>query len=294
MGPARHRVRGAASLALLALALALAAGPAQALRPSARYAVEPRALGIPYHDIDFRAARDSVPLHGWWFPGADTSLVLVVVPGETGNMADKLASVREWVARGFTVMTFDLRDSGPASTGDVDSLHDVVYASRWVNDTEGALGFARSRAGGRGVVAWGQDMGGVLAFAAAARRRDNADAIAVEGLFRTSQEQLLWLGTSQDPAVVLRHRIMVAPADEPISLATRLRTPVFAVIAGKDEVTPPDVTQQVLARAPTARETWLLPAAGHAHLEATPGYYDRVAAGLRRAVTRERSRWRPR
>ncbi len=270
---------------LLCILLLLLSAPAIAFQPSRRYAADPRSLGLPVTDVQFASARDSVPLHGWWFAANDSAPVLVVCPSETGNMADKLPSVREWVRRGFTVMTFDLRDSGPASA-ETDTLRDVVFASRWVNDTEGALQYARRRAAGRPVVAWGQDLGGALAFSAAGRARGNADAIATEGLFRTSQEQLLWLGTSQDPTVVLRHRILVREPDEPASVAARMRTPCFVVIAGKDEVTPPDVTRQVVARVPGGCETWLLPAAGHAHLEATPGYYDRVAQALRRGLAR--------
>jgi hypothetical protein len=268
--------------------------PALAFQPSKKYASDPRTLGLPFTDVSFRSTRDSVMLHGWWFAGRDSSPIVVMCPSETGNMADKLASVQEWVARGFSVMAFDLRDTGPASAGDVDSLHEVVFSSRWVDDTEGALHFARGRANGRSVVAWGQDVGGVLAFAAAGRQHGNADAIAIEGLFHTSQEQLMWLGLWQDPAVVRRHRILVYPPDEPISVAGRLRTPVFAVLAGKDEVLPLAATQKVLARVPAFRETWMVPDGGHAHLERTPGYFDHVAGGLQRALARERQRWRPR
>ena len=278
----------------IVLGAVLLATPVFAFKPSAKYAADPRSLGIQYKDVSFKSTRDSVTVHGWWFAGRDSSPILVVCPSETGNMADKLPSVREWVARGFSVLAFDLRDSGPASAGDVDSLHDVVFASSWVNDTEGALQFARSRAGGRAVTAWGQDLGGALAFSAAGRQRGNVDAIAIEGLFRTSQEQLLWLGTSQDPSVVTRHRIMVNAADEPASVAAHMRASIFAVLAGKDEVTPPAVTQLLVARVPAIRETWSIPDAGHLHVERTPGYFDRVADALKRAITREQARWHPR
>lgn len=270
----------------LLLGVLLFAAPALAFQPSTKYVADPRVLGMKFADVSFKSTRDSVTVHGWWFACRDSSPVLVVCPSETGNMADKLPSAQEWLKRGFTVLLFDLRDTGPASGGDVDSLHEVLFSSRWVNDAEGAMHYARANAAGRPVLAWGQDMGGAIAFSAAGRMHDNADAIAVEGLFRTSQEQLMWLGMSQDPAVVLRHRILVAPADEPVSVAGRLRAPVFAVVAGKDEVTPPDVTRQVLTRVPVARETWLVPEGGHEHLERTAGYFDRLADGLRRLLAR--------
>jgi pimeloyl-ACP methyl ester carboxylesterase len=271
-----------------ALLLAISTAPAHALVRSARYATSPKSLGIAYSDVRFPSSRDSVELHGWWFPGADSSPVVVVVPGERGNMADKLPSVREWVRRGYSVLAFDLRDNGPGSPDDADSLAQVVFSSRWVNDTEGAMWFARSRAHNHGVAVWGQDLGGVLAFVAAARSRNNVDAVATEGLFRTSQEQLYWLGTSQDDALVRRHRMLVLGPDEPASIAGGLRTPLFVVLAGKDEVTPPDVTRRLLASVHGLSETWVLPDAGHTHLETTPGYFDHVSEAFKQALSRRR------
>jgi alpha-beta hydrolase superfamily lysophospholipase len=271
-----------------ALLLAISAAPAHALVRSGRFSANPKSLGIAFTDVRFPSSRDSVELHGWWFPGADSSPVVVVVPGERGNMADKLQSVREWVRRGYSVLTFDLRDNGPGSPDDADSLAQVVFSSRWVNDTEGALWFARSRAGNRGVAVWGQDLGGVLAFVAAARARNNADAVATEGLFRTSQEQLYWLGTSQDDALVRRHRMLVLGPDEPASIAGGLRAPLFVVIAGKDEITPPDGTRKLLNSVHGFTDTWMVPDGKHAHLETTPGYFDHVADAFKRAMSRRR------
>ena len=75
-----------------------------------------------------------------------------------GLTADLLPVVSEFASRGFTVMTFDYRDFGPAGPGEADSLVQLAFASRWVNDAEGALRYARSRAGKRpsaaSIAAW--------------------------------------------------------------------------------------------------------------------------------------------
>ena len=47
---------------------------------------------------------------------------------------------------------------------------------------------------------------------------------------------------------------------------------------------------RVLTQVSCECETWLVPAAGHAHLEKTPGYFDRIADGFRRALARDRMR----
>jgi len=264
------------ALVLVLLCCATAA-PARAVQPGTKHALDPRRTGLAYEPIEFPSSRDSVGLHGWWFEGPAKAPVIVLCPHGKGTMADLLPAVREFAQRGYGVMTFDLREFGPGGPGDVDSLRNLVFASRWVNDTEGALRAARARAPGRFVFAWGQDLGGPLALAAAARDRESVDAIAVEGLFRTAQEQIRWNGTSQLPDVAKRHRILVDETDEPISTVPMLHVPMLVAIAMKDEVTPPAVTKAVASHSLSLIERWILPGATHDGAELTPGYYDRVA-----------------
>lgn len=268
--------RGLAAPLLVLLALLSIAPPAHAVRPGAAYALDPRATGLLVEDVHFPSARDSVRLDGWWFAGRPNMPVLVACPRGSGTMADLIPSVVEWARRGYAVLTYDLRDFGPSSAGPQDSLADVVFASRWVDDTEGAFVYARRRAAGSPVFAWGQDLGGPLALVAAARRHGMVDGLAVEGLFRTAQEQLLWLGTSRNIETVRRHRELVNESDDPISALARLRTPLFVVIAGKDEVTPPDVTRAMTASFHWAKVTWELPDAKHDGAERSPGYFDHI------------------
>jgi pimeloyl-ACP methyl ester carboxylesterase len=285
-------VNGARAAGLaLALGCALVAGRARAVQPGTQYAADPRATGLLVEDVRFSSSRDSVPLNGWWFAGRPNMPVLVLCPRGKGTMADLLPGVLEWSRRGFGVLTFDLRDFGPGGPGEADSLRDIVYASRWVNDTEGALACARRHAAGQPVFALGQDLGGPLALAACARQRGNADGVAVEGLFRTAQEQLLWLGVSQNPEIVRRHRALVEGADDPAAAVSRLHVPLFVVVAMKDEITPPDVTKQLALECSWAAQTWVLPAAGHDGVERTPGYYDRLAEWFgRTAIIARRAR----
>jgi len=270
--------RVAATIALLLLL----APRARAVLPGTQYAYDPSSLGLEFTPVTFPSTRDSVELRGWWFAGPANAPVVVLCPRGQGTMADLLPAVREFARRGFEVMTFDLRDFGPGGPGTADSLRNLVFASRWVNDTEGAFRFARARAPGRFVFAWGQDLGGPVAVAAATRAPSSVDAIAVEGLFRSSQDQIAWLGTSQDDEVVLMHRRLVETLDEPQSSVSRLTRPLFVIVAGKDEVTPPDATRLVTTRSRSVIERWELPDAGHANADQTPGYFERICVWFRR------------
>ena len=207
--------------------------------------------------------------------------MVVVAARGSGTMADMLPAAQQFLAHGFTVLTFEYRGFGPsASSAAVDSLRYILLNSQWVGDMLGALRYARAR-GGAHVFAWGQDLGSAVALAAANRERASCDAVAVEGLFRTTQEALLANGTSVLHDVEIRHRRLVEGRDEPFSAASRLRCPLFVVMAGKDEVTPPAATRTVVRRVPGRVEVWELPAAGHADAEATPGYFDRLAKWFR-------------
>ncbi len=274
-------LRRAACVALLALASL----PAYAVTPANKHALDPKRTGLPYEAVTFRSTRDSVELDGWWFPAKPGAPVVVVCPRGKGTMADMLPSVRELSASGFGVLTFDYRDFGPGSVGEADTLRTLIFASRWVNDAEGALLHARKRAAGSLVFAWGQDLGGQVAVAAAARNRGNADGVACEGLFRTAQEQLRWNGTSSDPDAVRQHRMLVDGSDEPLSAVSMLQVPLFVVYAGKDDVTPPAVTRDITRRSLSIIDRLTLPEATHDGAELSPGYFDQLANWIRRIAT---------
>ena len=275
--PARNGRWGRALALAAGIGLGLLAGPpVGAVEPGLKHSMTPESLGLTAEEVRFPAA-DSVAVGGWWLPGPEKSPVVVIAARGSGTMADVLPAAREFLARGFTVLTFEYRGFGASgSAASVDSLRHILMNSQWVLDMLGALRYARAR-GGAHVFAWGQDLGSAVALAAAARERASCDALAVEGLFRTTQEAMLANGTSVLHDLQVRHRRLVDGRDEPLSAAVRLRRPLFAVLAGRDEVTPPDVTRTVLGRVRGRTDTWELPEAGHAGAEATPGYFDRLA-----------------
>ncbi len=271
-------------LAAVALqgALAFAAVPAAAVEPSDRYSAMPGSFGLEWSAESFESSRDRAPLTGWWFEGRPDQPVVVLFDRERGSMGDLLPVVAEFHARGLGVMTFDYRDFGPAGPGPVDSLLHLVFASRWVNDGEGALRHARARAKGRPVFAWGQGLGGAIAVAAAARDRTNADAVACEALFRTLPELLRSSGLAQVPGAVQRHRFLVETSDEPLTAVGALLVPLHVTIGLKDDVWPAATTQEVVRRSLSRIDRWLVPEGGHTGLERTTGYHDRLGAWFQR------------
>ena len=254
----------------------LVAAPARGAGPGAAHARRPADLGLQAEDVSFPAA-DSMMIAGWWFGGPPDAPVIVVPSRGTDGMSEMLPAVKEFHARGFQLLTFDYHGLGAdATAGARDSARYVVLSSWWVDDMVGALAYARKR-GGHHVFAWGQERGSAVAVASAARDAKLCDGLAVEGLFRTTQEFLLSIGTSVIPGVEVRQRQLVRPGDEPMSAASRLRVPIFAVLAGRDTLTPPALTRGVVSRDRVRADVWLVPGAGHTGAEQTPGYFDRLA-----------------
>lgn len=271
----------------VALVLGLAAGlvpcacpVARAVEPGIQHAVSPASLGLEAEEIGF-PARDSTMVSGWWFQGAQAAPVVVIASRGTGTMADQLPAAQQFLARGFSVLTFDYRGFGPGSGPEAaDSLRYIVFNSQWVDDLLAALRYARVRGGGH-VFAWGQDLGSAVVLAAAARTTGTCDAVAVEGLFRTTLAALNANGTAVMQEIVVRHRRLVQGQDEPISAGGRLTVPLLVVLAGQDEVTPPVITKAIIGRSRARTEKWEIPAAGHTGAERTPGYFDRMAQWFR-------------
>lgn len=275
-------------LAWLAFACAIAcrtAPPASAVTPSDKFAALPASTGLAWSAVSFKSTRDGADVNGWWFTGKPDAPVLVLFDRDSGNMGDRLPAAAAFVARGFNVMTFDYRDFGPAGPGAVDTLVQLTFASRWVNDAEGALRFARTRAGKQPVFAWTQDIGGAVAVAAAARDAHNVDAIACEGMFRTLPELLRARGLAQVPGVPERHRFLVETADEPSSTVGSLVIPLHVTVAVKDETWSASVTQDMTSHTLSRVDRWILPDAKYAGIEKTPGYYDRLGAWFTRIAS---------
>jgi len=258
------------------------ATPAAAVTPSDKYSAMPASTGLTWRTVSFNSTRDRADLSGWWFEGQPDQPVIVLFGRGHGSMGDLLPVAVGFVSRGFNVMTFDYRDFGPAGPGAADSLVQLVFASRWVNDGEGALRYAREQANGQPVFAWGQDLGSAVALAASARARTNADAIAIEGVFRTLNELLRSSGLAQVTGSPERHRFLVETSDEPVTAITGLMVPMHIVIAQKDEVWPAVITQEVTRRSLSRIDRWILPDAGHEGVEKRPDYFDRLAGWYRR------------
>lgn len=101
----------------------------------------PASLGVPYEDVAFKSRGDNVTLKGWFIPGQNKDVILIVHGGfqnridanvDTGGLAHALA------LKGHNVLLFDMRGRGE-SEGRGRTLSNIVP------DIGGAVDYLESR-----------------------------------------------------------------------------------------------------------------------------------------------------
>jgi alpha-beta hydrolase superfamily lysophospholipase len=282
---ARAQLRHAcAPGALAALLLAVSLGPAPAGAAASRAAaITPDRYRLRYQPVEFSSA-DSTKLQGWWLPGPPSAHAIVLVPPHHGTMVDVLPAAREFVSRGFSVLTFDYRDARSEEGGTADSSRYVLFATRWALDMAGALRFARAQLDlDARCFAWGGVYpASAVALAGAARSPESCDGLAIEGVFPSTKEAMRGLGTAVIPEAVQQQNLQVDIRDEPMASASRIRVPVLLVIGTRDSIITPYITNLVMAHTHARRDRFMVPQGGHEGLAATPGYFDQISGWFRK------------
>jgi dipeptidyl aminopeptidase/acylaminoacyl peptidase len=125
--------------------------------------VTPADAGLEYEAVEFRS-RDDLTLFGWYLRGAKRAAV-ILVHGHGSKGIVMIYHASAMVAKGYTVLMFDLRAHG-SSEGD-------VCTSGWLESSDllGALDYLRSRddVDGDKIGVLGLSLGGQVALRAAAQ-----------------------------------------------------------------------------------------------------------------------------
>src|SRR5262249_14967346 len=156
-----------------------------------------------------------VRIEGRWYAGPNGAPAVVLAPRGRGS-DDSLAAVAlEFQRRGFSALTFRLRDSIVANR-ERDSLRWVVLSSKWYGDGAAAFGYAREyRDSSSYVFGWGQGLGAAVILAGASRAPKRCDGLLLERLMSYVEDVMRENGTSVIPDAEDRQRRALRPADEP-------------------------------------------------------------------------------
>lgn len=166
-------------LLLLCLTL-LAAGPAFALRPVAKWWAKPDTLGLKYQQVELTTA-DHVKLVAWLIePSAeaqDQHTTVVVAGGDAYNMSSNIYTARALADAGYRSLLFDYRGFGHSQAVALDPQR--LYYEEFATDVRTALAEARRWQPRDRVGILGLSMGALVGSEAAARAKP--DFLITEG-----------------------------------------------------------------------------------------------------------------
>ncbi len=243
----------------------------------------PADLGLRYEEAQFLTS-DRLTLRGWFLesPGARAVVVLVHDLGATRTDVDRrlLDLARDYVRRGYSVFTFDLRGHG-----DSGGARDTLGRDERL-DVAAAVACVRRRMAGVPVILHGFGFGAAVALAAAANRTD-VTAVVADSAFPTMREYIhrrwRWLPS---PALTvvgrIANRLYGADIDalQPVAIVNRVNVPVLYVHNQGDPLLPPSCTLNLAAASLDARDrVWIAAGSGHA-----TGYREAPDAYVRRMV----------
>ncbi|HEY6547397.1 MAG TPA: alpha/beta hydrolase, partial [Vicinamibacteria bacterium] len=216
--------------------------------PMRAHEATPRGLGLAFEEVQARA-EDGVGVHGWFLPGRNARLSVLLSNGNAGNISHRLDRAM-LLQRTFPadVLLFDYRGYG-ASEGAPDeagTYRDAQAAYNWLR----ARGHPPER-----IVLFGESLGSAVALQLALDVP--ARGLVLESPFASIPEMAravypflpLW------PFVRTRY--------DNLAKAPRLRLPLLVLHGDRDEIVPFNQGRRVFEAAPEPKRFFAIPGAGH-------------------------------
>ena len=276
------------ALPLAAIAATLGVGwvSADRLMHPARLAIhdEPARYGLAPEHLAIKS------LDAWLFkhPG-DQGLAVLFLHGWGSHNQHMLMPYLGWLARGHTVLAFDMENHGESPAGA------TTMGPRELLDAHTAADFLKGR-GYKRLVLMGTSMGGAVAIDLAAEEPAVAGVITDGAFSRPEVVVASHLGRHGYPFPGLLADVTLAELGwrtgtseaRAIDHVARLRgRPLLMIHGEKDHVVPVEDAKRLFAAAREPKQLWLVPGADHMSEAATgphavdPGHYEaRVQAFL--------------
>ena len=258
---------------------------ADGMTRSKRHRVQgtPADLGLRYEEVQFLTA-DRLTLRGWFLESQNARATVVLVHDLEATRSDPnhgmLNLARDYVRRGVSVFTFDLRGHGE-SAGRRDS-----FGLNERLDVQAAVAFVRRRTGAQPLLLHGFGFGAALAIAGAARNPE-VTAVIADSSFLTMR-QYLRMRWHHVPAplfmlaTAIADRVFGASVDalQPVKAIAQVTAPILLIHNEGDERVPVAHALNLAAASLDGRDqVWVLPdrrGHGTAYLDVPDAYMRRV------------------
>jgi dienelactone hydrolase len=230
----------------------------------------PASLGLPYRDVEFRAA-DGVRLSGWYIPSRNRAAV-VLLHGSGSTRSNVLDHAGVLARHGFGVLLYDARGHGRSAGRAMD------FGWYGDDDVAGAITFLRHQpdVDHHRLAAIGMSMGGEEAIGAAARIRD-IRAVVAEGATNRVAGDKAWMSSTYGARGALTEGLetltyafadLLTTAQPPITLRDAVRAaaprPILLIAAG-DVPDESHAARYVQRGSPHTVDVWVAPHTNHTH-----------------------------
>ena len=101
------------------------------LNPSREYSVLPSDYGMSYDTISV-TTEDGLILKGWFFKATEANSYKIIILSDdgSGNMADNLEIVSNFITLGYNVVTYDYRGYGKSSDFNINKIFCLCAISK--------------------------------------------------------------------------------------------------------------------------------------------------------------------
>jgi uncharacterized protein len=230
----------------------------------------PMSIGLAYEDVAFASRGDSVSLKGWYLPGTN-GLVIVIVHGGFQNRVDDNVDTtglaRDLTSQGFSLLLFDLRGRGESegqglslsnTDCDIGGAVDYLKSRGYANQHIGILGFCSGAAS-------------VAIFAS----QEPVQAIVLDGCFARVKSMFKaqaalagipgFLVSLFSPGVFLMAKVFYGyEIVDPLDIIPAIACPILFIHEERDATIPIEDVQQLLrASSNPANELWEVSNAKH-------------------------------
>ncbi|MHB8105066.1 MAG: alpha/beta hydrolase [Dehalococcoidales bacterium] len=227
-------------------------------------------LGVPYQDVSFYSHGDGVLLKGWFVPGENDEVIIILHGGFQNRIddnVDTLGLTRGIVEKGYSVLTYDLRGRGE-SEGKGQALSNIKA------DIGGAVDFVASRG-------FTTDKTCILGFCSGAASaciyasQHNIGKLILDGCFIDVKTMVVRQANSVGVPTFLTYFFMPGTISftwalygyhmvNPIDVVSKIICPILFIHEENDEFITAEETQRLYeASTNPANEIWEVSSANH-------------------------------
>ena len=217
--------------------------------PEPLHLATPARVSLSYEDITF-SATDATQLQGWLVPGQAGAPAVLFCMGNAGNISHRLETLQLLHQLGVTVFIFNYRGYG---TSEGRASEAATYS-----DLAGAMNFLNERGWpAERIILFGRSLGAAVSLEGSLHR--TPAGLIMEAPF-TSIEAM---GRHHYPLLNSLLGWLIGAKYNNLAKIADLEAPLLIIHGKNDRICPPNMAEELYARAPQEKQLLWIPEAGH-------------------------------